>query len=40
MHTLKRFCKFKLEIDGVLKKNKFWVEKGSKRGSARESLSV
>ena len=35
MHTLKRFCKYKLEIDGVLKKNKFWVEGGlreSKRG--------
>ena len=30
MHTLKRFCKDKLEIDGVLKKNKFWVEGGSK----------
>ena len=33
MHTLKRFCKYKLEIDGVLKQNKFWVK------GVRESLS-
>ena len=33
---MKIICKNKLEIDGVLKKNKFWVEGWFERGLARE----